>query len=560
MGQIIETHRTEGLSCPSAARPLVGHHQRRIVLARFSLSVGLIFFIGALRSDGASGSIEVSGQPVVEWSPLASLQPRIVGNTVSAYYFVNAAGNTYAISLKRDTPKIWVAAWASEPVFEEISLGVDPGWLEGRSLRLTSIAAVSNNQGEESIYVGSDFGVFALNEQQWQLEAFFLWNWAPSWVLAEGDELWWYVSSWGRLSGIHRWSSSKGFEYLLRHSSENHYGGDVIDQKSLEVLAFSHTPLNGRLGGIEVLNDSEKLILRNTSYSADRGASYQPLGFFPGRSKTIRAHQAVKVSQDLLVIDSSGELYIGAPGGDFLSLQYPGANPNSLHFIDSTRILIAGSIDGLYYTELPEEIVFPPMVSSHPADKIVPEGDTVTFAVNATGSEPLSFQWHHGQNAISGATGRTLTLADVAVPDAGSYSVVISNSAGSATSNEALMTIVIPPIVSSHPADKIVPEGDTVTFAVNATGSEPLSFQWHHGQNAISGATGRTLTLADVAVPDAGSYSVVISNSGGTALSNFAELKVSPMTGTGGLFSATEKFGDDWEFVSWFGFFITPPI
>ena len=119
------------------------------------------------------------------------------------------------------------------------------------------------------------------------------------------------------------------------------------------------------------------------------------------------------------------------------------------------------------------------------------------------------------------------------------------------------MNSVIPPIVSSHPADKIVPEGDTVTFAVNATGSEPLSFQWHHGQNAISGATGRTLTLADVAVPDAGSYSVVISNSGGTALSNFAELKVSPMTGTGGLFSATEKFGDDWEFVSWFGFFNT---
>jgi len=73
----------------------------------------------------------------------------------------------------------------------------------------------------------------------------------------------------------------------------------------------------------------------------------------------------------------------------------------------------------------------------------VAAGATVTFSVGATGSA-LSYQWRFNGSPISGATGSAYTRTNAQTQDAGSYSVVVSNVAGAATSADAVLTVTQP--------------------------------------------------------------------------------------------------------------------
>jgi hypothetical protein len=87
-----------------------------------------------------------------------------------------------------------------------------------------------------------------------------------------------------------------------------------------------------------------------------------------------------------------------------------------------------------------------PQITTQPAAQTAVVGQTATFSVTATGSAPLSYQWSKSGTAISGATGSTYTTPATASADSGStFSVVVSNSAGSVTSNNATLTISTAP-------------------------------------------------------------------------------------------------------------------
>jgi len=68
--------------------------------------------------------------------------------------------------------------------------------------------------------------------------------------------------------------------------------------------------------------------------------------------------------------------------------------------------------------------------------------------------------------------------------------------------------------------------GDAWTFSVSAAGSRPLSFQWKKDGAPIPGATGPTLELTDLTAEDSGTYTVDVSNAGGTVTSDPAVLEV----------------------------------
>jgi hypothetical protein len=76
----------------------------------------------------------------------------------------------------------------------------------------------------------------------------------------------------------------------------------------------------------------------------------------------------------------------------------------------------------------------------------------VSFTVAATGTLPLSYQWRRDGQNLPGQTASTLTLPSVQPGDAGDYTVVVSNSAGSETSAPARLTVltgVEPPVIVS---------------------------------------------------------------------------------------------------------------
>ncbi|MBP9900792.1 MAG: immunoglobulin domain-containing protein [Verrucomicrobia bacterium] len=170
-----------------------------------------------------------------------------------------------------------------------------------------------------------------------------------------------------------------------------------------------------------------------------------------------------------------------------------------------------------------------PSITTQPASQTVTAGANVSFTVAASGTAPLSYQWRLNGGNIGGATSATLTLTSVTTGQTGSYSCVVSNGAGSATSSAAVLTVnaaAVVPSITTQPASQTVTAGANVSFTVAASGTAPLSYQWRLNGGNIGGATSATLTLTSVTTGQTGSYSCVVSNGAGSATSSAAVLTV----------------------------------
>jgi hypothetical protein len=170
-----------------------------------------------------------------------------------------------------------------------------------------------------------------------------------------------------------------------------------------------------------------------------------------------------------------------------------------------------------------------PVIVNQPVSQTVASGSAVTFSVVASGTAPLSYQWRKDGGAIGGATSNTLSLTNATTVNGGRYSVVVTNTVGSATSSEATLSVTAAstqPSMTTQPASVNVSVGGNATFSVSATGTAPLSFQWSKNGVSIPGATSGTLTLSNVQPTDAGNYTAVVGNVAGNTTSNAATLTV----------------------------------
>jgi hypothetical protein len=140
----------------------------------------------------------------------------------------------------------------------------------------------------------------------------------------------------------------------------------------------------------------------------------------------------------------------------------------------------------------------------------------------------LSYQWRKNGANITGATSASYTTPATTAADNGSlFSVVVSNSAGSVTSNNAILTVKTPPTITTQPANQTVKAGKTAKFSVTATGTTPLGYQWRKNGVNIPGATKASYTTPATTLADNGAlFSVTVTNSVGSVTSNNATLTV----------------------------------
>jgi hypothetical protein len=174
-----------------------------------------------------------------------------------------------------------------------------------------------------------------------------------------------------------------------------------------------------------------------------------------------------------------------------------------------------------------------PKITTQPSNQTVTAGQTATFSIAASGSAPLSYQWQKNGTNIAGATGTSYTTPATTTADSGStFRCIVSNSAGSVTSNSATLTVnpaAVPPTITAQPSNQTVTDGQTATFTVSATGTAPLSYQWQKNGTNIPGATGASYTTPAATTADSGStFRCVVSNSVGSVTSNSATLTVNP--------------------------------
>jgi hypothetical protein len=146
--------------------------------------------------------------------------------------------------------------------------------------------------------------------------------------------------------------------------------------------------------------------------------------------------------------DAAGHLWLDVVQGMDCSLVFNPANIgvvlNNQNFLNRTYIVYQHTDLAPYFT---------PIIVNQPANATVTVGQMASFSVIATGGGTLSYQWSRDGVIIDGATGASYTTPITTATDDGStYTVLVSNASGSATSLPATLTVT--PLLSwSVPAD-----------------------------------------------------------------------------------------------------------
>lgn len=189
-------------------------------------------------------------------------------------------------------------------------------------------------------------------------------------------------------------------------------------------------------------------------------------------------------------------------------------------------------------------VIFKPVIGTQPANATIVEGQSATFTVAATGNA-LSYQWKKdGVNVSTGTGGTTASYTTPVTVDTSlngsKYTVDVTNTGGTTTSAQATLTVnaATAITITAQPANKSILVGQTTTFSVTVTGSDPKTYQWQRNAGALlpggSGATAATYTIPPAtAAEDGDAYRCIITNIKGAKTSTNATLTVGPAVPVG---------------------------
>ncbi len=201
---------------------------------------------------------------------------------------------------------------------------------------------------------------------------------------------------------------------------------------------------------------------------------------------------------------------VGDAGATYLTLG-PDAN---LYYISR----VDGKVFQIHY---PASLA--PTVGTQPTNQLVGQGWPATFSVAASGVQPLHYQWQRGTTNISGAADSptyTLLNPQVATDNGATFQCVVSNTDGSATSANALLSVIPQqpptPTITAPGPNTFYKAGDAISFAGSATDPQdgtlsPSALTWvilfehhalsnpnHHTEpffGPISGIASGTVTI-----------------------------------------------------------------
>ncbi|MCF6404103.1 PQQ-dependent sugar dehydrogenase [Chitinophaga filiformis] len=213
--------------------------------------------------------------------------------------------------------------------------------------------------------------------------------------------------------------------------------------------------------------------------------------------------------------------YPAVYNGKYFFLDYCGGWINYLNPASPTRtafatglggglVYIKQGIDGnLYFLSRDNGVLYKliytgtqaPAITTQPQSLTVPQGQTATFSVVATGNPSPTYQWRKNGGNITNATAASYSITNVQPADSGLYSVVVTNSAGSVTSSNARLSVAKPNVlpvaaITTPPNNARFRAGDTVSFAGAGTDTEdgtlPATvFHWwvdfHHANHVHPG-------------------------------------------------------------------------
>jgi len=133
-----------------------------------------------------------------------------------------------------------------------------------------------------------------------------------------------------------------------------------------------------------------------------------------------------------------------------------------------------------------------PAITTQPASQTVIAGKPASFTVAATGTAPMTYQWSKNGTAVSGATSSSYTTpAETIADNNAQFTVAVTNTAGSATSNAAVLTVSASSLLLNSSASSL--SFGSVNVSSNSTKSVTLT-----------NAGNSSITISNVAVSGAG--------------------------------------------------------
>lgn len=307
-------------------------------------------------------------------------------------------------------------------------------------------------------------------------------------------------------------------------------------------------------GGLLVINPSVSTTLNLSNFS-----TYGSAGVAGHMGISIDGNNA-NVSQDILTqaafgipVSSTPFTSVPIPAG---SLTEGGLYNLQLDFDTATAFDLAtvpsSGVIAIYENHLKVWVVATansaslpaaPTITAQPTNQTAPLGASATFtaAINThtSGQSDSRMTWYLNGNEIQfdnnstkyqynfNGSGMGLTINNVTSADLGSYTMQFVTIGGIVYTSAATLTIgaVPAPVITAQPVPQIHDVGQSSFFSVMATGSS-LTYQWSKDGVTLNGATTASINISVVQLSDAGSYTVAVTNAGGTTTSSAATLTV----------------------------------
>ena len=227
-----------------------------------------------------------------------------------------------------------------------------------------------------------------------------------------------------------------------------------------------------------------------------------------------------------LALDTAGNLFVADTNNHTIRRVVTGTGAVSTV---AGQAGIAGSADGAGNLA---QFYFPSGVAVDGTGRLfVADTDNHTLreiAPSGTVSTPAGRAGSSGSADGTGAAARLAFPTGIAVSGSGDIYVVD-------TDNHTIRLALIPlaPAITQQPQSQTATIGANVMFSVSATGRPAPSYQWMFNGTAVAGATGSTLSLANVQAAHAGIYAVTVTCGATSISSNPATLAVAAATSGG---------------------------
>ncbi len=158
-----------------------------------------------------------------------------------------------------------------------------------------------------------------------------------------------------------------------------------------------------------------------------------------------------------------------------------------------------------------------PSITLQPVGTNISMGSNFTLRVAATGTGTLRYQWRLNGQSVAGATNSVYAVASAQWSDGGIYEVLVSDAIGTRTSQPA--PVMLKPVISSPPASVTLAEGQDLPLTVVVEGTGPLGYRWRRASATMANTSEPFFTVPNMALTNAGNYTVIVSNSGHAVIS-----------------------------------------